>query len=110
LIVLLESDQFIKENKNRKPIHSQKERAEILSSLSFVNLVVLLRYSKNGDRYFQLVKKIRPNVIAVTCGDFFYKNKKKQAESVGASLEVVTPLIKKFSSTKIINYETISRH
>lgn len=108
LIVLLESDQFIKEKKRREPVHNQKERAEILSNLNFIDLVVLLTDLKNDNQYSDLVEIIKPKVIALSQKDAFYKNKKNQAKRVGASLEVVTPLIKKFSSTKIINYESVS--
>lgn len=107
LIILLESDQFIKVKKRKIPVHSQKERAEILSVINFVNLIILLPYLKSGNEYFQLVKKIKPNIIAVTEGDNIIEVKKSQAEKINAQLKVVTPLIKKFSSSKIINYETI---
>jgi len=108
LIVFLESDRFIKEKKRKIPVHNQKERAEVLSAMNFIDLIVLLKYLKNENQYFQLVKRIKPSVIAVTAGDFFLKNKQNQAVKINARLEVVTPLIKKFSSSKIINYETVS--
>lgn len=107
LIILLESDQFIKEKKRKTPVHNQKERAEILAIINFVDLIILLPYLKSGSEYFQLVKKINPGIIAVTEGDNFIQDKKNQAKKINAQLKVVTPLIKKFSSSKIINYETI---
>ena len=101
LIVVLESDEFIKKNKGRQPIHTQKQRAEILSSFDFVDLVVLLPYFNKDIDYFNLVKKIRPKIIAVSSSDPKIQNKKKQAAMVGAKVKQVTPLIKNFSSTKI---------
>ncbi len=107
LIILLESDQFIKVKKRRMPVHSQKERAEILTVINFIDLIILLPYLREGREYFELIKKIKPSIIAVTEGDSFIKDKKNQAKKINAQLKVVTPLVKKFSSSKIINYETI---
>ncbi|MCX7881244.1 MAG: adenylyltransferase/cytidyltransferase family protein [Patescibacteria group bacterium] len=103
LIVALECDDFIRNFKQREPIHTQKERAEILSHLNIVDLVVLLPFFKNDKDYFLLVDKIRPNVIAITKGDLQIENKKKQAEKVNGKLKIVIDLNKKFSSRKIIN-------
>ena len=102
LMVALESDEFIKKNKKRRPFHNQRQRAKILASFSMVDLVILLPFFKKDEDYFNLVKIIKPKIIAVTEGDSQLKNKKKQAEEVGASLKIVTPLVKNFSTTKII--------
>ena len=101
LIVALESDEFIKKKKKREPIHNQKQRAKILSAFSFVDLIVLLPYFSKEESYFDLVKKVRPKIIAVTKGDPKIENKKKQALIVSAKIKEVTPLIKNFSSSKI---------
>lgn len=101
LIVALESDEFIKRKKNRQPIHNQKQRAEILSSIIFVDLIILLPYLSSDDDYFNLVRKIKPKVIAVTAGDPQIKNKKRQAKIIKSKVKIVTPFIKNFSSTKI---------
>lgn len=103
LIVLLESDEFIKEIKKREPIHNQNQRAEILASLSFVDLVILLPFLKKDNDYFNLIKKIKPSIIAITKGDIRIENKRKQAEKIGAKLLIVTNLIKNFSVTNILN-------
>lgn len=102
LIIALESDEFIKKNKRKVQIHTQKQRAEILSSLDFVDLIILLPYFSSDKEYFEMVKKISPDVIAVTDGDPQIENKKKQIESIGGQLKVVSPLLKKFSTRKII--------
>lgn len=104
LIILLESDRFIKNKKKRKPIHIQRERAEILAAIKFVDLVILLPFFKNDQKYLKLVEKIKPQVIAVTEGDPQIKNKQRQASAIGAQLKVVSPFIKKFSSSKIIHH------
>lgn len=103
LIVILESDKFIQKNKRIKPVHSQEERAEILADLNFIDLVVRIPYFSGNKKYFDLVKKIRPTVIGITEGDRQLKNKKAQAESVGAEIRIVTPLLEKYSTRKIIN-------
>lgn len=103
LIVALESDEFIIKNKNKKPIHTQKERGEILISLSPVDMVVNLPLFSDNKDYFELVSSIKPKTIAVTDGDTQLKNKKLQAETVSADVKVVTPLLKKYSTRQIIN-------
>lgn len=108
LIIALESNLFIKKRKGKLPVHSQLERAEILSSLTLVDFVIILPYFKNDRNYFQLVKMVNPKVIATTQGDTQLMNKKHQASVVGAKVEIVTPLIKKFSSSKIINENIFS--
>ena len=103
LIVVLESDEFVNNNKRKDPIHTQDERAEILSSLESVDLVVKIPYFSTNEEYFEMVKKIKPDIVAVTEGDVQLANKKKQIEDIGGELKVVTPLLKKYSTRKIIN-------
>jgi len=101
LVVLLESDKKVKKLKGeRRPVFIQKERAEMLSALRSVDLVVLLpMIEKDGD-YLDLVMKIKPDLIAVTENDLQFENKKSQAKKVGAELKVV-PLIKRYSTSKL---------
>ncbi len=102
LVVAVESDEFIKKKKKKEPIHNQNQRAEILASIIFVDLVVKLPYFPSDKEYYQLVEKINPSVIAVTKGDPQLQNKKKQAEKIGSRVEVVTSLLDPFSSKNII--------
>ncbi|GAB4218880.1 MAG: hypothetical protein Fur009_2230 [Candidatus Microgenomates bacterium] len=104
LIILLESDEFIKKYKNRVSIHNQDERAQILASLDMVDLVVKLPFLNSDNDYFEIVKLIKPKVIAITKGDKQLKNKQKQALMIGAKVKIVTPLLKKFSTTKIAQF------
>ncbi|MDO9028315.1 MAG: adenylyltransferase/cytidyltransferase family protein, partial [Candidatus Roizmanbacteria bacterium] len=69
LIVALESDEFIKKHKKKLPIHRQSERAEILANLNMVDMILLLPLFVSGKDYFDLVKLISPQVVAVTSGD-----------------------------------------
>lgn len=101
LIVVLESDEFIKKNKRKVPVHLQQERAEILASLNMIDLVICLPLLKTNEEYFELVKKISPKIIAVTKGDSQLENKKKQAFAVGAEVKEVVVNLKNFSTRNI---------
>ena len=101
LIVALESDEFIKRHKKKLPIHQQSERAEILSNLNMVDLIILLPLFETNDDYFELVKKILPSIIAVTEGDKQLKNKKKQAKEIDAEVKKVVTNLKNFSTRNI---------
>jgi len=98
LIVALESDENTKRLKGlTRPIHTQKQRAEILKSLRFVDKVILLLPLPD---YQKLVEEVKPQIMAVTQGDPLIKNKKKLAKLVGAKV-VVIPKIKIPSTTQI---------
>lgn len=101
LIVALESDEFIKKHKKKQPVHRQLERAEILSNLNMIDLIILLPLFKTNNDYFDLVKKISPRIIAVTAGDQQLENKKKQALEVGAEVREVVTNLKNFSTRNI---------
>lgn len=102
LIVALESDEFILNQKGRKPFHHQDQRAEILASLEMVDLVIKLPYFNSDQDYYELVKLIKPACIAVTTGDPQFKNKQKQAKIVGGNVRVVSSVVKKLSTQKIL--------
>jgi len=108
LTVALESDENTKRLKGPgRPIHSQKQRREILESLNFVDEVIELPEMKSDEDYKKLVMKIKPSVIAITKGDVMKKKKEKYALEIGAKLIEIkkTP---GFSSTKLarlMNFE-----
>jgi rfaE bifunctional protein nucleotidyltransferase chain/domain len=100
LVIALESDENAKRLKGPgRPIHGQKQRREILESLSFVDEVIELPEMKNDEDYKKMVAKIKPDVIAITKGDAMKNKKEKYALAVGAKLVEIkkTPDI---SSTK----------
>ena len=101
LIILLESDEFIKKNKQRKPIHSLNQRAEILAELESVDLVVKLPLLVKDEDYLRIVKTIKPSVIAITAGDEKLKKKANIAKKINAQLKIVTNLLSDFSSSSI---------
>lgn len=103
LVVALESDEFINKRKNRKPVHTQKQRAEILAALEQVDFVLLLPYLESHEDYRKLVQDTRPHIVAVTAGDTYIEYKKKHAESVGAVVKIVSSLLPEFSTTRILD-------
>ncbi len=104
LIILLESDDFIKKIKKREPIHNQNQRAEILSSISYVDMIIKIPYFKNDKQYFDVVKIIQPTIIAVSEGDVNFEKKERQAKIINGKIKIVSKLLPKFSSQKIIAY------
>lgn len=101
VLVALESDTSLKKFKGiNRPIHPQKERAEVLSSLDSVNYVILLPPFSKDAQYFKLTKTVSPQIIAVTQGDLQLINKQKQARLVGAKI-VVIPKISTPSTTQL---------
>ncbi len=107
LVVALESDEFIRENKKREPVHTQDQRAAILSHIGVVDIVIKLPLLKGYDEYFSLVKSLSPSVIAITEGDTRLYEKQHQAQAIGAQLKIVCPLSTLTSTTNIIEYATI---
>lgn len=107
LLVALESNEFIRTRKRREPVHSQLQRAEMLSELGIVDYVLMLPLLHSDEEYFSMVKKVSPHVIAVTEGDPQMGKKAYQASRLGGTrLVVVTPVIKNFSTSAILNNNT----
>ena len=102
LMVALESDEFIKKRKGRNPIHPQSQRAAILASIRQVDLIIKLPLFQSDKEYYELVRLVKPKLIAVTEEDTQIENKRKQAKLIGAKVAVVTSLIKNLSSKEII--------
>ena len=101
LIVLLESDENIKKLKGKnKPIFNLKERITVLKAIKYVDKVIVVPKNPTHETYLKLIKKIKPNVVAITEGDILQKHKLNQAKLVGAKLKVIKKY-KDFSSTKI---------
>lgn len=101
LVVALEPDDRILKYKRRKPAHTQKERAHILSVIRFVDKVVLLPVLNGFEEYLKLVKDINPNVIAITGDDPQFENKQRQAEVINGTLKIVISRLEGFSSSAI---------
>ena len=90
LIVLLESDENVRKTKGEsRPIHSQQQRKEMLESVTLVNEVIALPPMHSDQEYFNLVLKLKPQIIAVTEGDPILEKKRDQANRVGAKLIII---------------------
>jgi cytidyltransferase-like protein len=109
LIILLESDEFIKKRKKREPFHTQEQRAHILENLEIINYIIKLPYLETYSEYQTIVKQIKPTVIAVTASDPKQELKERQAQEAGAKLKVVSSILSPFSSSSILSYASILR-
>ena len=109
LIVLLESDKNISENKGKdRPINNQENRFKFLNKLKMVDKVIKLPYMKGDEEYLKIIKKIKPEIIAVSENDENWDKKKKQAKEIGAKLVKVTKTIPQKSTSRIIEIITES--
>ena len=107
LVILLESDKNIMENKGKnRPINSQKNRSLILSKLRMVDKVIKLPYLMGDSDYLKIIKKVKPNFIAVSQNDSNLKRKKEQAKLVGAKVIEVTSLVPHQSTSRLIEIIT----
>lgn len=103
LIVALESDENVKRLKGEgRPINKQKQRARLLATLKMVDLVLLLPEMRTHEDYFNLVKYLKPDMVAVTEGDPHLTLKEEQARLVGGKVKMVIKRIKKFSTSKLL--------
>lgn len=109
LFLLLESDETVKNRKgNNRPLQTQEERARVLSSLRFVDYVVLLPYRFTDKNYDDLVIGIKPAIIATTRGDPGRQHKERQASALGTSVVDVIELIPATSSSRLA--KIVSKH
>lgn len=94
LVVALESDENVRRMKGEsRPIHSQTQRKEMLEAISFVDEVLSLSPMLSDQEYKDLVKRIKPHVIAITEGDPITEKKKSHAEVIGAQLVVIPKIL-----------------
>ncbi len=99
LIVAINSDSSVKKIKGEKrPIIDEKARAEIISALEFVDMVIIF----SEETPYRLIKEIQPDIL-VKGGDW------KEEEIVGADIvkerggRVLTiPYVSGYSTTSII--------
>ena len=60
LVVLVESDEFIKKKKKKIPVHTQDQRAQILAAFTMTDYVVKLPFFNSDADYCTLVQRIKP--------------------------------------------------
>lgn len=96
LVVALESDENTRKLKGpKRPIHSQNRRKEMLESLRFVDKVITLPPMKSDADYERLIRRVNPDIIAVTYGD---------TKNTHGVKTVVIPKIKTPSTTQIAKF------
>lgn len=104
LIVMLESDEAIKVKKGmNRPIHTQEQRAHMVSSLRSVDFVILLPSSMKNTDYDDVLKQVKPAIIATTLGDPYAFHKERQAKETGAALVYVNQPIANISTSSILD-------
>lgn len=102
LFVFLESDETARKTKGKnRPINTQKIRAQVLSSVEFVDYIIVLPEMKNDANYDKLVSLIHPIAIAITANDKNIKHKIRQAELIDTKVISVVSEIENKSTTKI---------
>lgn len=90
LVVALESDENVRRVKgDNRPIHTQEQRKQMLTSLSFSDEVIALSPMKTDEEYFEFVSNVAPSIIAITEGDPIQNKKQRQAQKIGAQLVVI---------------------
>ena len=93
LLVALESDENVRKSKGvSRPIHTQSQRKEMLRALSCVDEVIELQPMTRDEEYFALIKKIKPDVIALTEGDPILRKKMEQAKQGGAKVVIISKI------------------
>lgn len=108
LIILLESDASVKKWKGEnRPIYTQHIRSINLSEVPEVDTIVLIPELKTNEEYYELTKRIEPDIIAVTKNDPSLKHKLEQANLVGGKVVEVIERLPNFSTTKIIEESQI---
>lgn len=104
LVVLLESDNDTMKKKGEgRPFNSQKDRAQVLSALSSVDLVVLLPRMKDSD-YDEIVEIINPSIIAITANDPTLNYKKRSGRKVRARVLTVVSRLSSHSTSNLTKF------
>jgi FAD synthetase len=102
LVVLVESDESVRQLKGKgRPIHPQNERAKVLSYIQSVDYILPIPQLKSDREYFDLVKIIEPDIIAITRGDPIVHKKQAQASEVNARLVEVMDRDPNYSTTNL---------
>lgn len=65
LVVVIANDSTVKNLKKHPALFSQKERAEIVKSLRFVDKVILAGPSRSFEERLKVIKDEKPDIIAL---------------------------------------------
>ena len=101
LYVAIDTDERIKEKKgDNRPFHNIMERKEMLESIKWVDSV--FKFDSDNE-LITLIRAIDPDVYVIGSD---YKNKPIVGKEYLRNI-VFIPRIEKFSTTKIMSYESI---
>jgi rfaE bifunctional protein nucleotidyltransferase chain/domain len=90
LLVALESDENVRRLKgDTRPIHTQKQRKEMLEALKCIDEVIELPDMRTDTDYYEMIRRIRPDVIAFTEGDPILDKKMEQGKLSGAKVVII---------------------
>lgn len=104
LFVLLESDRNVRRLKGEgRPVNNQKKRAKTLAQIPSIDFITLLPEMRLDEDYFELTRKLKPHIIAMTEEDMRAREKEAQAKSVGGNAVIVTKHFADYSTTKTLN-------
>jgi len=100
LIVALNDDESVKRLKGRgRPIHNQEQRIFGISSIIFVDLIILF----SEDTPIKIIKELNPDILTKG-GDYSMDEVVGKKEVVDSGGEVILiPLAKGLSSSKILS-------
>ncbi|MEK7617106.1 MAG: adenylyltransferase/cytidyltransferase family protein [Patescibacteria group bacterium] len=104
LVVLLESDEKVKKLKGvKRPVHNQDERVQVLLALKSVDEVIKLPFIETEREYDEIIKKIKPDIIATAKGYENSHHHERSAKKVGAKIKYVTKIIGNHSTSRILS-------
>lgn len=108
LLIILESDESVRRRKGAdRPVNNQRKRARFLSRFDSVDYVLTIPDFKRDENYYNLVKKLQPDIIAVTKKDPIISKKSEQAKLVGGEIIEVIDRIPNLSTSNILNKQTL---
>ncbi len=106
LILMLESDGKVRSLKgDNRPVHTQKERAQVLSAIIYVDHIVMLPFITTALEYDKVIEKIRPDVIAAANGDINTSQYLRAAKKVEARFKYVTKVVGNYSTSLILSHK-----
>lgn len=102
LLLILEPDEKVKKLKgDNRPVFHQQDRAEMLSSIKFLDYIIILPLFSDDSGYKKLIHDLKPDVIAVTENDPVISKKAHYAAQIGGEIKTVR-FIHTLSSSKLI--------
>ncbi len=108
LVVALESDENVTRMKGpMRPIHTQDQRKAMLEALGVVDRVIQLPPLRSDREYYEMIKKVNPDIIALTEGDPILEKKFEQARLIDAKAIVIPKITTPSTSqlSKLIGLE-----